>query len=356
MSRIVPFLVSSLVVTGAASAQPGLSAPAGSVSTRVTTPGVDVLSILAEVEPMISPCVQPTAGPGVFTLCFDWHSSVHAHWAAYRIARVDPTRNQIAEDSYLALTPAKLAWEQNNIPAFEMPYGRAWFLRLAIEFQHWARENGKPDPHRLRPMGNQVAMELIAHYNANTPTPLDHEYTNASWAFVQLHDYLELVGATVQLQLLEAKIQQHFLGAYPQLAWSGDQGYFGFFSRFGNWIYLHARTADDSDPGQLPAGPIRSSMGTSTSTESAPSTPTASAGAVRGRCGRWRYAPGTRCCARPTSPRGRSTSRSAWSGTSRSRGTSLRMITGCRSSSCTRSPRATRRAVEVDHGRRIPRV
>src|ERR1700712_1752367 len=67
--------------------------------------------------------------------CIDWHSACHAVWAlvAERGQSGDPRHDAIIDS---ILMPAKLPAEAGVLaprPQFEMPYGRAWFLRLALE-------------------------------------------------------------------------------------------------------------------------------------------------------------------------------------------------------------------------------
>src|SRR5258707_340141 len=67
--------------------------------------------------------------------CIDWHSACHATWAllAYRGLSGDRRYDETVDG---ILMPAKIAAEAADLaarPQFEMPYGRAWFLRLALE-------------------------------------------------------------------------------------------------------------------------------------------------------------------------------------------------------------------------------
>ncbi len=226
----------------------GLRAPDAAFGTYSQTEraGLKLSDALTEMARVIEPCVQPTTGLAVFTHCVDWHSSVHAHWAAYRIARFEPSQNQIAETSYLALEVPKLLYEQQNIPPGEMPYGRAWFLRLAIEYEKWALESGKPDAGRLRFVANSLSLQLYDYYTTNlTPTPLVREYGNASWALAQLFDYARFIGAESMAAAVKRMVQAEFLAPYPELTWNKDKWHTGFFSRFGNWVYLLSKTLDD---------------------------------------------------------------------------------------------------------------
>jgi len=258
--RIISLLVLAALPAVDAFAQPVQFTPA---------PKIDVPEILTEMSTFVAPCVQPTAGQTVFTLCYDWHSSVHAHWAAFRLGRAEPSLNAIAETSYHALTPPKLAYEATHIPSFEMPYGYAWSLALAVEYEKWARERAKPDPQRLRILGDPVAAALLLNYQQIPPGPLGGDYSNASWALAQLWEYLEMVGATTELLHVRTWVRQRFEKSWPQLSWSDDLPSFAFFSRYGNWAYLLTRASSDETmrwfdvthpvlPGDLAVNPLPS--------------------------------------------------------------------------------------------------
>ena len=106
---------------------------------------------------------QDTKNP-VFHGCADWHSAAHGHWALLRVARVTGGSAAEAEAADRSLDPEGLAKELDmlkNNPFFEMPYGRAWFLRLAIEHDLWSRKTGGKDPDRLKKMADFVAGSVL---------------------------------------------------------------------------------------------------------------------------------------------------------------------------------------------------
>ncbi|MEL6979898.1 MAG: DUF2891 family protein, partial [Pseudomonadota bacterium] len=126
----------------------------------------------------------------VFNGCIDWHSSVHATWAllAYRRAAGDPRFDRLLAQT---LTPEGLSEEWALLrrrPGFEAPYGRAWFLRLALENRALGRE---PD---LAPMADDVADGMMAAFRRlerarRGPSPLIASYDNHSWALINMLDY-----------------------------------------------------------------------------------------------------------------------------------------------------------------------
>ena len=72
---------------------------------------------------------------------FDWHSSVHSHWALIRLIRLFPDANwnetaRAAVDSDLTIENLAAEAEFQCAPqraGFERPYGLAWLLQLASE-------------------------------------------------------------------------------------------------------------------------------------------------------------------------------------------------------------------------------
>ncbi|ESA34568.1 hypothetical protein N836_16210 [Leptolyngbya sp. Heron Island J] len=97
---------------------------------------------LVRVEPH---CFTDVGAGAVFTGSFDWHSSVHAHWALLSMARL--TDDALLQSKLLSrLTPENLEAERtflNNAEnvEFEMPYGRAWLLLMLAELSKHDENN-----------------------------------------------------------------------------------------------------------------------------------------------------------------------------------------------------------------------
>ena len=203
--------------------------------------GPSLTDILTEMGTFVEPCVQPTAGPRVFTHCLDTHSSIHAHWAAYRIARVLPSQSHLALTSDTALEYDKV---RNEVQFMSYPYAAAWFLRLAIEFEKWSQENGMPDPHRIRPVADRMADYLLDYYLTHNVNPLTPEYLNPSWALFQLHAYYDFIHDGNSLAVTDSIIDQNFLGPIQGTSFGADLNNSGFFSVYGNWNYVVVKTQD----------------------------------------------------------------------------------------------------------------
>ena len=129
---------------------------------------------------------QDTSHPA-FKGCVDWHSAVHGVWAliAYQRATGDA---QYASLVASILDGDALGAERRHLtrsPQFEMPYGRAWFLRLAIDHH---RLTGAGD---LLVFAEEVATSLRDHFRGHGIDPLSGAYASCSWALINLFDYAQ---------------------------------------------------------------------------------------------------------------------------------------------------------------------
>ena len=107
----------------------------------------------------------PRALHPAFSGSFDWHSSVHGHWALARLLRLHPDASFAAparERLERSLSVESLRGEIEYLEApgragFERPYGLAWVLKLAaevVEEPSWSAALG--------PLEELAAQRLIA--------------------------------------------------------------------------------------------------------------------------------------------------------------------------------------------------
>jgi hypothetical protein len=170
------------------------------------------LTIATALAEPIAVCVarKDTDHPA-FHGCIDWHSAVHGVWAlsAYTRASSDRRYQSLIKR---VLNPRRLAQERNYLaqhPDFEMPYGRSWFLRLAIDHQRAFRTE------LLTPFADEVAQSLIVHYTRTAPDPLSVAYDNASWALINLHDYGVARHDRRVVEFVKTKVRAHYLTDSP---------------------------------------------------------------------------------------------------------------------------------------------
>lgn len=158
-------------------------------------------------EPIATCVARKDTDHAVFRGCIDWHSAVHGTWAltAYTWKSGDTRYRPLIES---VLNPKRLAQERAYLaqhPRFEMPYGRAWFLRLAIDHQ---RAFGSS---LLTAFADDVAASLVDYYSKNPPDPRAVAYDNASWALINLYDYGRARKDQKIVGFVEKKIRTHYL-------------------------------------------------------------------------------------------------------------------------------------------------
>lgn len=187
--------------------------------------------------------------------CVDWHSAVHAHWALFRLARLK-IRPGLARAADVRLTPRAVEEERRLLqenPGFELPYGRAWFLRLALEREAWARETGAAEPDLLTPMADEAAASLLAHFEEFSPSPFIGEYASPTWALAQLRAYLASRADARKLARADALIEKAL--AAGAAGFDSDFARPEFFSLHANWAYLAATARPEAVPGLLARRP-----------------------------------------------------------------------------------------------------
>lgn len=170
-----------------------------------TAPERDAMSAALAAQAAYCTAREDTAHPA-FHGCIDWHSSVHGAWALAAHQRRTGDRTYAAHLEAL-LDPAALEREVRDIlarPDFEMPYGRAWFLRLHREW----RAMGGDD--RLDELADIIAGSLAARYRKQVPDPRAGRYGSDSWAILNLHQWAEnndegLESVTIAL------VREHFM-------------------------------------------------------------------------------------------------------------------------------------------------
>ena len=139
-------------------------------------------------EPVLD-CTQRTdTSFPVFHGCYDWHSAVHGVYALHAASALldDPSYLDVADGLLTAdAISGELGVLEAGGPQNEVPYGYAWFLQLAA-----ARDDaGRND---LAPLADTVAAELADWVDGLPPGAAEDwvvsdDYSNASWAVVNLH-------------------------------------------------------------------------------------------------------------------------------------------------------------------------
>ena len=108
-------------------------------------------SVLVELHDTILSCfnvLEPFSGLHptlLFHSHYDWHSSVHGHWAYFVSARM---KGLTKSDENVRKILDRITFEVLNgesiflriTPTFELPYGQSWLLLLLPEVLKWIDE------------------------------------------------------------------------------------------------------------------------------------------------------------------------------------------------------------------------
>jgi hypothetical protein len=196
-------------------------------------------SIASDLARQVAYCSQrrDTQHPA-FKGCVDWHSSVHGAWALVAYERATGDR-QYAPVVSSILVPNALALERDHLkqsPQFEMPYGRAWFLRLAIDHH---KLTGVDD---LLGFADDVAISMRDYYRSRTIDRFSEAYRSDSWALINLLDYARhrhLADLEVEVT---GWIKAGFVDVNPKCSFDRERG--EFMAICSNWAALVARVLD----------------------------------------------------------------------------------------------------------------
>ncbi len=189
------------------------------------------------VEPIRQAVARKDSGHAAFHGCIDWHSAVHGVWALTAYARM--TGNTIC-DGLLeeTLRPEKLAAERALLgarPDFEMPYGRAWFLRLARE--HGLHMRGAQGDGALQSMAGEVLDSMLAYYGGQRrPDPRRGSYSSDSWALINMLDYAVWSGDAAAEAAIRGLVEACFLDHGGGCDWELETGHFMAVAT--NWAWL----------------------------------------------------------------------------------------------------------------------
>lgn len=195
---------------------------------------------VATLAETVMTCVQrKDTAHALFRGCIDWHSAVHGHYALLVASRLTGQARfrQVVDDNLTAKGIAAESRWLSEHPDFEMPYGRAWFLRLAIE------DARAPGQQRMRTMADQTARSLLVWLSRDNADLDGVDYGDASWALRQLHDYCHLRGDAACLATVERLVQGRMLGSVRQGLKADHDSFTGFFSPWSLRAHLLEVTA-----------------------------------------------------------------------------------------------------------------
>lgn len=167
----------------------------------------------------------------VFYGCFDWHSSVHSHWALLRQLRLvdeHPMEARILRSLGSRFTAENVEREVEYFEAnknFEKPYGWAWFLRLVSELYLWEDEHADDWLAVLQPLEEQLVDLVITEFLPQNRPFRVGTHGNSAFALQCVLDYARVCGhGSLESAVLETS--REFFGTdrnypveYEPLGW-----------------------------------------------------------------------------------------------------------------------------------------
>lgn len=138
---------------------------------------------------------RPKERHPVFYGCYDWHSSVHSHWALVRQLRLfenHPNKSEIIQSIDRRFKTENIEveierFEENK--SFEKPYGWGWFLSLASELYLWDSQYANEWKTAIEPL-EQTIIRLVKSEFLSQERPFrvgTHE--NSAFALHCILDY-----------------------------------------------------------------------------------------------------------------------------------------------------------------------
>ena len=172
---------------------------------------LDYLSALA--VPIAEGITRRDTTHPAFSGCVDWHSCVHGHYALCTLSRLtgESRWSDLAES---LLVPEKLEQElvciRNGGLNEELPYGYAWFLKLAQDRQRFFQKDD------LHPIAGELAQRLAQWICSLSDDDIvtqarNRAYGNVSWAVLNLWEWAQWNQEPELIDAVSAFTREHLL-------------------------------------------------------------------------------------------------------------------------------------------------
>lgn len=169
--------------------------------------------------------------------CFDWHSSVHAHWSLVRLLRKFPKlerAQEIKEKLEESLSKENIAkemeyFQKEHNADYERTYGWAWLLKLSQELKSWDTDMSSELAENLKPLTDLIVQRYIEFLPKLNYPIRSGEHTNTAFALSFAHDYAVATQNEEFRTLIEKRAQDFYLKDKTcPMAW--EPSGFDFFS------------------------------------------------------------------------------------------------------------------------------
>ncbi len=151
--------------------------------------------------------------------CFDWHSSVHAHWSLVSLLKQFPKierKEEIRETLKKSLSAENIQGEldyfkRKQSGSFERTYGWAWLLKLAEELKTWEDPLGQELATNLQPLTELIIQNYMEFLpKLNYPIRVG-EHTNTAFGLAFAYDYAKATDNKKFLDIIKKRAQDFYL-------------------------------------------------------------------------------------------------------------------------------------------------
>ncbi|MDT0686631.1 DUF2891 domain-containing protein [Autumnicola psychrophila] len=141
--------------------------------------------------------------------CFDWHSSVHAHWSMVSLLKQFPDlekEEEIREKLKKSLSAENIMGEveyfqRAQSDSYERTYGWAWLLKLAEELKTWEDPLAKELDANLQPLTDLIVQRYVDFLpKLNYPVRVG-EHSNTAFGMSFAYDF---ANSTANQELMDA--------------------------------------------------------------------------------------------------------------------------------------------------------
>lgn len=151
--------------------------------------------------------------------CFDWHSSVHGHWALVSLLKKFPDlkrAEEIREALKTSLTAENIRAEveyfrNKEEGSFERTYGWAWLLKLAEEIHTWEDPMARELEQNLQPLTSLITTKFKDFLPKLVYPIRVGEHTNTAFALVMAYDYAVATAQEDLKMLIEKRAKDFYL-------------------------------------------------------------------------------------------------------------------------------------------------
>lgn len=162
---------------------------------------------------------EPSELHPAFYGCFDWHSSVHAHWSLVSLLKQFPDLKKaetIREKLKESLSAENIQGEidyfkREQSDSFERTYGWAWLLKLAEEIETWNDPLAEELGQNLAPLTDLIVKKYIEFLpKLNYPIRVG-EHANTAFGLSFAYDYAVAAEHTELKELISKRAKNFYL-------------------------------------------------------------------------------------------------------------------------------------------------